>query len=488
MLFNSYSFLIFFPIVVILYYLIPKKIRYIWLLICSYYFYMGWNAKYALLLLTSTMLTYVGGILLHYCKKGRKFIVASGVIANLAILFLFKYFDFAVENINAVLGAFGIELLNPEFDVILPVGISFYIFQALGYLIDVYRGDIGAEKNPFRYALFVSFFPQLVAGPIERSKNLLNQLRETHKFEYRNLCEGLLLMIWGYFMKMVIADRLAIFINAAFGHEVMYDGRYLLIANIMFAIQVYCDFAGYSVIAMGAAKVMGFTLMENFDCPYYSESVTELWRRWHISLASWFKDYLYIPLGGSKKGRIRKYINIMIVFVVSGLWHGANWTYVVWGGLNGVYQVIGDLLKPVKKKLYEWLPFLKKNFGMKLVRIAFTFVLVNFSHIFFRADSLSHAFDIIKRIVHMNNPLLLANGGLYDLGLNEKNFAVALIAIAILLIADLFKYNGIRIRNLILDSWLIIRWPICIAAVLAVIVFGVWGSGYEQTSFIYFQF
>lgn len=495
MLFNSYDFLIFFPIVALVYFVIPKKIRYIWLLIASYYFYMGWNAKYALLLLTSTLITYVSGLLLAFIKPEgkhagglKKGIVGISFASNLAILFFFKYFDFAIENVNAVLAAFGVELLNPKFDVLLPVGISFYTFQALSYTMDVYRGEIEAEKNPLKYALFVSFFPQLVAGPIERSGNLLEQIRQEQKFSYERMVDGLMLMLWGYFMKMVIADRIAIFVDAAYGTEVLYDGRYLLLASVLFAVQIYCDFAGYSTIAVGAAKVMGFDLMENFDCPYYAQSVTEFWRRWHISLSTWFRDYLYIPLGGNRKGKVRKYINTMIVFLVSGLWHGANWTYVIWGGLNGLYQVAEGLFMPLRKKIYSSLPSLEKNKIFMAPRILITFILIDFTWIFFRADSLSHAGNIIDRILHMNNPALLMNGTLFDLGLNQKNFIILFIAILVLFVADIVKYNGKKLREIILDMNILNRWLVIQVAVISIVLLGIWGSGYEAVNFIYFQF
>lgn len=495
MLFNSYEFLVFFPIVTLLYFIIPKKIRYIWLLITSYYFYMGWNAKYALLLLTSTLITYASGLLLSvvkpetkYAAEWKKAIVGVSFASNLSILFFFKYFDFAIENINAVLAKFQIELLNPEFDVLLPVGISFYTFQALSYTMDVYRGEIGAEKNPLRYALFVSFFPQLVAGPIERSKNLLKQLRTEQRFSYEKMVDGFMLMIWGYFLKLVVADPIAIFVDNAYGTEVLYDGKYLLIASILFAFQIYCDFAGYSTIAIGAAKVMGFELMENFDCPYYAQTVAEFWRRWHISLSSWFRDYLYIPLGGNRKGTVRKYINTMIVFLVSGLWHGANWTYVVWGGLNGLYQVIGGLLTTVRKKIYQLIPVLEKGGIFKLPRILVTFILVDFTWIFFRADSLAHAGDIINRILHMNNQELLANGTLFDLGLSQKNMVVLVVSLIILLFADVFKYNGVKVRDAILSFNILNRWLVILLSIVAILLFGIWGSGYEAVNFIYFQF
>lgn len=497
MLFNSYDFLVFFPIVVLVYFIIPKKIRYIWLLIASYYFYMGWNAKYALLLLISTFVTYLSGLFMALAEKEgtervvvkkKKVIVAFCFIINLAILFFFKYFDFAVININRILGVLNIEMLTPQFDVLLPVGISFYIFQALSYTMDVYRGEIYAEKNFLRYALFVSFFPQLVAGPIERSKNLLKQLGTTHNFNYKRMCEGLVTMTWGFFLKLVIADRIAIFVDEVYRMDVRYDGKYLLIASLLFAVQIYCDFAGYSTIAVGAAKIMGYELMENFDCPYFAETVAEFWRRWHISLSSWFRDYLYIPLGGNRKGIFRKYMNTMIVFLVSGLWHGSSWSYVIWGGLNGFYQVVGGLLMPLKKKFAARFPAVEKSFGMKMLRTLVTFVLIDFTWIFFRASSLRQAADIFVRIFDMNNPELLANGTLYDFGLNKQNFIVLGAAIVVLLIADIAKYKQIKMREVILNLNIVLRWGFLLAAVMSILLFGIWGSGYEETNFIYFQF
>jgi len=343
MLFNSIDFLIFFPIVTIAYFLIPHRFRYLWLLFASYYFYMCWNPKYALLMATSTVITWASGILIDRANnkknkteqektKEKKLWVALSFISNLAILFFFKYFDFALANVNAVLAQFNFELIQPAFDVVLPVGISFYTFQALSYTVDIYRKEIYAEKNILKYALFVSFFPQLVAGPIERSKNLLVQFNKEHHFDYKRVKNGLLLMLWGFFMKLVIADRVAMVVDQVYNNYTQYAGFEIAIATVFFAIQIYCDFGSYSNIAIGAAQVMGFTLMENFRQPYFSKSVAEFWRRWHISLSSWFRDYLYIPLGGNRKGKVRKYINLMIVFLTSGLWHGASWHFVVWGG------------------------------------------------------------------------------------------------------------------------------------------------------------
>lgn len=351
MLFNSLSFLLFFPIVLLIYYILPSRVKNIWLLICSYYFYMCWNVKYVFLIFLSTAITYASGILLQNAKESgdanvalkKKLIVAGSFLSNLGILFYFKYFNFGIAIVNNFLHMMHIENNVSSFDIILPVGISFYTFQALSYTMDVYRDEIYAEKNFFQYALFVSFFPQLVAGSIERSKNLLRQLAEYKPFSFNRLKEGILIMIWGYFLKLVLADRIAIFVDCVYGNYAQYNGIILIVATMLFAIQIYCDFYGYSTIAVGAAKIIGIDLMENFNAPYLATSVSGFWRNWHISLTSWFKDYLYIPLGGSKKGKARKYINKMVFFLTSGLWHGADLSYVIWGG------ALMDCIRSLKK-------------------------------------------------------------------------------------------------------------------------------------------
>ena len=306
-----------------------------WLLVASYYFYMSWNAKYGLLLLFSTAVTYIGGLLVERAGKRKKQLVVFGGIAiNLLLLFYFKYANFILENINLYFQSVGLKMRCPKLDVVLPVGISFFIFQAVGYMIDVYRKDIPAEKNFFRYALFVSFFPQLVAGPIERSGNLLQQLQKGSKFDVENARRGLLTLAYGLFMKIAVADNISNVIDPIFQTPSEYSGMALLFGVILFAFQIYCDFNGYTQMAIGSARVLGFKLNQNFDSPYMAVSVKDFWRRWHISLISWFRDYLYIPLGGSRKGKLRKQINTMIVFLCSGLWHGAAWHYVMWGGIK----------------------------------------------------------------------------------------------------------------------------------------------------------
>lgn len=343
MLFNSLEFLIFFPVVVLLYFTIPGRFKYIWLLAASYYFYMSWNPKYALLMLTSTVLTWITGLGVGYFKEAagkksqliQKLCIAACCMINLGILVFFKYFDFIISKINAVIIKRGFEIIENPFDVILPVGISFYTFQALSYIIDVYRGNAGVEKNLAKYALFVSFFPQLVAGPIERTGNLLTQINDIPKrklLDYNRITNGLIYMLYGFFLKMVIADRISLMVDMVFDKWYLYGTVELVTAAVGFAIQIYCDFSSYSTIAIGAAQVMGFELMENFEAPYYSRTIKEFWRRWHISLSTWFRDYVYIPMGGNRCSKWRKNMNLMVTFLASGLWHGANETYVLWGG------------------------------------------------------------------------------------------------------------------------------------------------------------
>lgn len=498
MLFNSAEFLIFFPISALVYFAIPHKVRYLWLLACSYYFYMCWNPSYALLMLFSTVITYLCSLALDRADRiqgdesrrvrAKKICIALSFIANLGVLAYFKYANFLVDNLNALLAHIHVVYRAPAVDVLLPVGISFYTFQALGYTMDVYRGEIRAERNFLKYALFVSFFPQLVAGPIERSKNLLRQFDEVHKLKFENLRSGFILMLWGYFLKLVLSDRIAIFVDAVYGDPAVYHGWYLIVASVLFAFQIYCDFAGYSVIAKGAAEMMGFRLMDNFNAPYYARSVAEFWRRWHISLSGWFRDYLYIPLGGSRRGRMRKYLNLLIVFFVSGLWHGAQWAFVAWGVLNGLYQILGELLKPVRNRVVSLMRLNRDTFSHKLFNVVATFILIDISWVFFRARDISTAFDLFRSMLTADNFYILFNDSLFKAGLDAKNFLVMLLAIGVLMIADFFKYRGIEVRKALCRQELWFRWMFLIAATVFIVVFGVWGSGFSEAAFIYFQF
>lgn len=490
MLFNSAHFIVFFPIVILVYYVLPQRGRYLWLLAASYYFYMSWNPKYIVLLLFSTAVTYASGRLLAAAKNTtrRKLIVAASFILNLGVLFYFKYVGMAADILVRVLGKLHIYLTIPSFDVVLPVGISFFTFQALSYTVDVYRGEIYAEKNFFRYALYVSFFPQLVAGPIERSKNLLKQLAVPKTFEFERAREGIFLMLWGYFLKLVLADRIAIVVNTVYNNHTEYQGWYFIVATVLFAFQIYCDFAGYSTIAIGAAKILGVRLMENFDAPYTAQSVAEFWRRWHISLTSWFRDYLYIPLGGNRKGKLRKNANRLIVFLASGLWHGASIHFVVWGGINGLYQIIGETLMPVRECLIRLFRLNPDSFGFRLYRTLVTFVLVDLSWVYFRAEGFRAANTIVRSMVTAKNPWVLFDGSLYTLGLDGPNFRLMIVSIFILLAADIAKRCGITIREKIIEQDYLFRWVFIACAVVFILLFGVWGPGYSAANFIYFQF
>ena len=491
MLFNSTEFMIFFPITLILYWIFPKKYRYICLFIASYTFYMFWNPKYALLMGTSTVVTFLSGVLIEKLKYKRT-VVAFSFIINLAILIFFKYFDFLLQNINIVLSALNIQLINKPFDVILPVGISFYTFQALSYTIDVYRGEIKSEKNIIKYALFVSFFPQLVAGPIERSRNLLIQIEDLEKvkrFDYERITEGLTLMLFGYFQKMVIADRAAILVDTVFNGYYEYNSMALILAAIFFAIQIYCDFGSYSLIAIGTAKVMGINLMENFNTPYFARSVKEFWGRWHISLSTWFRDYLYIPLGGNRCSNIRKSFNILVTFLVSGLWHGANFTFIAWGAIHGIFHIIEEQLKPIKEKYLNKFKIKTNAFSFALIEIIITFIIVDLAWIFFRAETIHDAIHYIQRIFTRIDLWTLFDGTLYGLGLNIFEMNILIIALFILISFDLVKYTRKEsIFEFLNKQNLYFRWFVMLFLIFYIIVYGKYGAGFDPKQFIYFQF
>lgn len=494
MLFNSVDFLIFFPIVVFIYFIIPKKTRFIWLLITSYYFYMCWNVKYVLLLMLSTITTWLAGLIIDACKQtlGKKCAVAGCVFVNLGILVFFKYLDFLYDICNRILSAFHMQIAEKSFDILLPVGISFYTFQALGYIIDVYRGRVRPEGNILRYALFVSFFPQLVAGPIERSENLLQQVREVDKkqiWNYENVTDGLILMVWGLFVKMVISDRAAILVNTVFDNFYMYGTVSLVAGAIGFALQIYCDFMGYSVIAMGAARVMGFQLMENFNTPYFASSISDFWKRWHISLSTWFQDYVYIPLGGSRCSKGRKYFNLMVTMGISGLWHGASWSFVVWGILHGLYQVVGDATKRIRQSAYARWKVKTESFSFQLAQMVSTFLLVDFAWIFFRAGSIGLALDYCKRIFTRWDPWSLFNGEIYTLGLDRMEFNILVMSLMVLFLTELLRYfKKESITDFLKKQCIWFRWSVVILLIVAILVYGIYGIKFESSQFIYFQF
>lgn len=490
MLFNSIDFLVFFPIVTMIFFFVPKRLRYIWLLIASYYFYMCWNPKYAILIAISTAITFFSGLLIEMTKikRRKKIVVAASLVSNLAILGIFKYANFALQTLSDIAGYFGLETVDRRLDLLLPVGISFYTFQALSYTLDVYRENIKAEKNILRYALFVSFFPQLVAGPIERSGNLLSQIkkiREVKLWNFERIRDGVLLMLWGLFQKLVIADRASLLVNQVYGNYENYGFFELAIASILFAFQIYCDFGGYTNIARGAAQVMGFSLMQNFRQPYFSTSIKDFWRRWHISLTSWFTDYLYIPLGGNRKGIVRQYFNIFVVFCVSGLWHGASWHFVVWGLLHAVYQIIGNLKDQVRRKLGIGAGGTVQNsFSQKLGKVFFTFLLVDFAWVFFATDSLSHAYLIFHQML-----TTFQTTSIYEIGLDGGgNWFMLFFGITMLVVVDIIHEKGKSIFILVNGQTRWFRWILYLGLIWSIIMFGIYGISYDSSQFIYFQF
>lgn len=478
MLFNSAGYVVFFTIVCLVYFILPKKLKRVFLLLASYFFYSCWNLKYSLLMLFSTVATYGTAIAMDMvvAKKKKKLYLGLCFFVNLAILFVFKYYSFTVNFINKILGIAALSIDMPVIDVLLPVGISFYTFQALGYIVDVYRGEIKAEKNFINYALFVSFFPQLVAGPIERSKNLLTQIDNLGHRRYENLSKGLLYILWGFFLKLVIADRAAIFVNQVFDGYQGYSYIFLCYAAILFAVQIYCDFYSYSIIAKGSAKILGYDLMDNFKAPYLSASITEFWRRWHISLSTWFKDYLYIPLGGNRKGAFRKHINVLIVFLVSGLWHGANYTFVLWGLIHGVFNILEDSFKGITKGIRE-------NFLYKNIRRLITFFVAVLSFVIFRSKNIGAAKAYLLGILKRQAGSLDAS-----IAFPYEDTVILLIAIAILVVIDILIYNKVKLADNIERRSLIVRWPIYIFLLIATLIFGIYGPGYSEAQFIYFQF
>ena len=474
MLFNSLAYAIFLPAVFILYWVLPHKVRWPLLLVASYYFYMSWNAAYVVLIASTTLVSWLCALGLERAgtRRAKKGCLAGALAVSLGILFVFKYFNFTLD----LLAALGLPKI-PRLDVLLPVGISFYTFQTLSYVIDVYRGKVRAEKNLGVYATFVSFFPQLVAGPIERSSNLLPQITSPKRFDEKNAAYGLRLILWGLYKKMVIADNLAVFVDRVYGNVEAFTGFSLLLVILFFPFQIYCDFSGYSDIARGSAKLLGIDLMENFKSPYFSSSIREFWSRWHISLSTWFRDYVYIPLGGSRVSKFRTVLNNLITFLVSGLWHGANVTFLVWGGIHGAGQVCENALGGKKRQPGR----LRRILGVPCV-----FLFVTVAWVFFRAASLGDAVYVLGHVpaglgeglsdyIASGTEALLLNAGLL-----RRTVLLYLLPLAAYdffsLKRDVCAWFGQR------RAWLRVLYAAVL--VLAILIYGYVG----ESTFVYFQF
>lgn len=478
MLFNSLQFTIFLPIVFITYHLLPSKHQWSFLLISSCFFYMFFVPYYILILLIAIIIDYSAGLLISRAIGPiKKVYLIISVLSTCSLLFSFKYFNFFSGSFNNIVHIFGGNMALPMLNIILPIGLSFHTFQSLSYVIEVYIGRQQPEKNFGIYSLYVMFFPQLVAGPIERPQNLLHQFREKKIFDYNETVSGLLLFLWGIFKKMVIADRLAVVVNTVYATPGEYSGKLLLIANVFFALQIYADFSGYSDMARGLARMFGFTLMQNFNNPYFSKSISEFWRRWHISLSSWFKDYVYIPLGGKNVGRFHLLINLLITFTISGVWHGANWTFVFWGALNGILICIE---KGILYFCSKWNIFKKPTLLFNLIRIMFTFFVILNTWIFFRAKSVADAFYIVTHQFQFNKN----SHSIFSLGLDQVQFCIVIFAIGILLAGN---YIGMKTNFLVVIRRLPLagRWALYLILLTSFSIFAAFDLNHP---FIYFQF
>ena len=435
MTFNSWEFLIFYPIVTILYFLLPKKLKWPMLLIASYYFYMFYQAELIFLIVGTTLISWLASRVIERTERQglKKLMLAATLVVCLGVLFFYKYFNFLADSVVSLVELFGVEAPPVVLNLILPVGISFYTFQTLSYVIDVYRGNIKTEPNFFFYALFVSFFPQLVAGPIERPDNLIPELKEPHKWSNENAVKGAKHVMVGFFKKIAVADIISVYVNSVYNDVENATALGVIIATALFAVQIYCDFSGYTDIAIGCARIMGIRLMKNFDHPYTATTIKEFWGRWHISLSSWFKDYLYIPLGGNRCSKLRHLFNLMLVFTLSGFWHGAAWTYVIWGALHGVYRIIGTLTMKKRNDLVARAGFTTDHPAVVWIRRIITFVLVDFAWLFFRANSIRDAFSLIKTLFSG-----WANTGatLEEMGLTPIAIALAVLSILTLIMID----------------------------------------------------
>jgi alginate O-acetyltransferase complex protein AlgI len=496
MLFNSFEFLLFFPLVIFLYFALPYRWRWVLLLAASYYFYMSWKAEYILLIVASTLIDYfaAGRMANLPDKKSRRPYLYLSLLSNLGILFGFKYFNFFRDNVNLVSDQFNLFVQLPELQVLLPVGISFYTFQTLSYTIDVYNDKMKPERHLGIFAVYVAFFPQLVAGPIERAPHLLPQFRQSFAFDYNRVRQGLMLMLWGFFKKVVIADRLADYVNQVYKPErldevmaqgaLMREGLTHLVATYAFAFQIYCDFSGYSDIAIGSAVVMGYRLMQNFRRPYFADSVREFWQRWHVSLSTWFRDYVYIPLGGNRAIKWRWWYNLFITFLISGLWHGASWNFVIWGAIHGGLLVIGLWTAGLRQGFWS-----RTGLGgfpglRRIVEVVVVFHLVIVAWVFFRAKSLPDALAVVRSFAG------IGPAGLKGLSQSLQSFGmlevlVAVGTIGLMETVHFLQERGWKMRDRITGLPLVLRWGVYVSATLLIVLFGKFST---QGEFIYFQF
>lgn len=483
MLFNSLGYSIFLPIVFIIYWLLPSEKRWPFLLCSSYFFYMSWKPIYGLLILATSLVSFLAAIGIEKNQEIRrkKWLLRTAVFAEIAVLVVFKYLNFVLSNIENIFVLLGRETSSFALDIILPVGISFYTFQTMAYMLDVYNGRVYAEKHFGIYATFISFFPQLVAGPIERTSDLLPQIRSPKEFDEKLANTGIGLMLLGYFKKIVIADTISPYVDNVYNDLSNCSGGAILAAAILFSIQIYCDFSGYSDIAVGSANLLGIKLSTNFRSPYFSTSIKEFWSRWHISLSTWFRDYVYIPMGGNRCSKTKQFRNLLVTFALSGLWHGANWTYILWGTLHGLIQCF--------ERSIVFIPQVKSsilNAIINNIRRISVFVFVTFAWIFFRASSIDNAIYAIKTIfmnIELSKSYLLSVPN--EIGIvGNVRLVYILLLLSILFVIDYINYKK-NLIDIMCEQTRAMRWAVCIVFCVIVALFSQKGVSAE---FVYFQF
>lgn len=484
----SLSFYLFYIVLAVVYYLVPKRFRYMLIFVGSYIFY-GWaNINILPILIATTSITYVGGLLINRNKA--KWLYYVFFASNIIVLVIFKYTNFIIDNINKIAASISEGWTQiPESSILLPIGLSFYIFQSCTYLGDVYKGNIKAEVNPIRYAAFVSFFPTILSGPIQKARDILPQIKNPADFDGKRATQGFILLIWGTFEKLAVANRLAFIVNTVFNSYQNYTynaAAYYIVAAVSFSMYIYADFSSYSDMARGLSKILGIEIKKNFDNPYLSTSLSEFWTRWHVSLNDWFVEYIYIPLGGNRKGKTRKYINMMIIFIISGLWHGASWNFVVWGGVNGVLVVIGLILRPLKKKLYYCLNIDEKSVTIIWLKRIIVFWFITCTWVFFKND-ITASWTILRHITFFSPmrvfvPELLTVSGTY-----VETFVTIVMIVVFCIIQYRRKEEG-RNYQLFRKQPVFIQCIILALVVYVCIFMAVASSTELNTAFLYFQF
>lgn len=470
MTYTSAAYWLMVAVLILIYFILPKRVRYLALLAGSLVFYWSASSAGRKIFLLTMAVSYVFGIILE--RFSSKILLFAALIVCMGPLLMVNFHAYGLLRTG---------------NVVAPLGLSFYSLQIVSYLVDIYKEKIRAQKNPFKYALFVSYFPQILQGPIPRYEQLGSQLFEGHSFDARRFVRGCQLILWGFFLKFVIADKAGIAVNAVFGSTDYYVGQYVLLGGALYAFQLYTDFMSCVELSRGVSEIFGIELANNFNHPYFATSVQDFWRRWHISLSSWLRDYVYIPLGGNRKGKFRQYVNIVITFLVSGLWHGQGVHYIVWGLLHAFYQLVEKFLMPARKKIAS---FLKMPFGSlawTCVRVPWTFFRVTLAWILFRAPSLTQGISMLQSLFTIRNPWIWFDGSLLQLGLDEKQWHVLGYGMLVLLFVSICQEH-VNIRDWILRQHLIIRWTLYIAAVTAVVLFGTYGYGYDASAFIYGNF